>query len=88
MVYGRLSAGQIRLVPARAIYDGNPVSNPPGDFLEANHWKPVIFVLPPIPTGTEVYEMHWMEETNAIVQVWSLPSSNSSSSSSEETDPE
>ena len=74
MVYGRLSAGVIRLVPSSAVYEDKVVTNPPGSFLEANNWKPVVFVLQPAGEG---WTMHWFEETNCIVQVWSQDSSNS-----------
>ena len=75
MTYGRLSAGTIRLVPANVVYQGQMLSNPPGDFLEDNNWKPVVFVLP----HAEGLEMHWSEETNCIVQVWSTPASTNES---------
>ena len=69
MTYGRLSAGVIRLVPDTVLYDGRIFSNPPHDFLAENNWKPVVFVLP----HADGLEMHWFEETNCIVQVWSTP---------------
>ena len=78
MVYGRLSAGVIRLVPSSAVYEDKVVTNPPGSFLEANNWKPVVFVLQPAGEG---WVMNWFEETNAIVQVWSQPANNSSQGS-------
>lgn len=74
MTYGRLSAGVIRLVPDTVLYDGRFFSNPPHDFLVENNWKPVVFVLQP---DAEHSVMNWFEETNAIVQVWSTPSSSS-----------
>ena len=74
MVYGRLSAGEIKLVPPSVLYDNRMLSNPSPEFLEANNWKPVIFVLQP---DAEHSVMNWFEETNAIVQVWSLPAGSS-----------
>lgn len=74
MVYGRLSSGVIRLVPETALYEGHVVSNPPPKFLEANSWKPVVFVLQPDEAHGQ---MNWMEETTCIVQVWSQPASSS-----------
>ena len=78
MVYGRLSAGVIRLVPASAVYEDQVVTNPPGSFLTENNWKPVVFVLKP---AGDNWVMNWFEETNAIVQVWSQPVNNSSQGS-------
>lgn len=88
MVYGRLSAGVIQLVPETAVYQQKSVSNPPGKFLLENNWKPVVFVMQPDELHSE---MNWVEETNAIVQVWSTPASSSSQGSdppaAEETEP-
>lgn len=78
MVYGRLSAGQIRLVKPTTVYDGTAVSNPPPEDLDQNNWKPVVFVEPPILAEGQTAEMHWMEETNQIVQVWTVSSSSQS----------
>lgn len=72
MTYGKLSSGKIILAPPELRYLNKPVINPDGKFLEAQGWKPVIFVQPPqVSSGYHLVES-WTETTECITQVWTV----------------
>jgi len=71
-MYAKLIDGALHIAPKKLSGDGVIVYNPPAEMYAAQGWKPVEFVDPPeAPEGFN-YESGWEEQTDAIMQVWTL----------------
>ncbi len=72
-MYGKLINDELKIAPSKLPGDGVTVYNPPAEMYLAQGWKPVTFTEPPgdPPEGYH-YESGWEEQTEEIVQTWTL----------------
>lgn len=71
-MYGKLEEGRLIAAPRKLPGDGVTVYNPPAEMVLAAGYKPVTFTdAPEAPEGYS-YESGWEEQSEAIVQVWTL----------------
>ena len=71
-MYGRIIAGEFEFAPRKLNGNGVVVYNPPAEMYLEQGWKPVTFVDPPKAPSGYYYESGWEEQTDAIVQTWTL----------------
>ena len=71
-MYAKITGGNIRFAPNRLEGDGVVVYNPPAEMYAAQGWKPVTFTDAPEAPEGYTYESGWDEQTDAIVQTWTL----------------
>lgn len=71
-MYAKLIDGNLQIAPKKLPGDGVIVYNPPESMYREQGWKPVTFVdSPEAPIGY-YYESGWEEQTDSIVQTWTL----------------
>ena len=71
-MYGKLINGNLKIAPNHITVGANNVWNANTEMMRAQGWKPVVFSEPPeAPTGY-YYASGWEEQTDAIVQTWTL----------------
>ena len=71
-MYGKLIDGELCGAPKKLNGDGVVVYNPPAEMYLEQGWKPVRFTdEPEVPSGY-IFESGWEEQTDAIVQTWTL----------------
>lgn len=72
-MYGKLIDGELQIAPKKLNGDGVVVYNPPAEMYIAQGWKPVEYTEQPgDPPSGYYYESGWEEQTEAIVQTWTL----------------
>lgn len=72
-MYGKLIDGFIHYAPLKLNGDGVVVYNPPAEMYLEQGWKPVEYIEQPVdPPAGYSYESGWEEQTEAIVQTWTL----------------
>lgn len=71
-MYAKLIDGALTIAPKKLSGDGVIVYNPPESMYRAQGWKPVTFVDPPEAPSGYYYESGWEEQTDSIVQTWTL----------------
>lgn len=72
MMYGKLENDILIPAPKMLHGDGVNVWNPPASMYLAQGWKPVTFTDPPEAPSGYYYEEGWEEQTDEIVQTWTL----------------
>lgn len=72
MTFAKLIDGNLQIAPRKLPGDGVIVYNPPESMYREHGWKPVTFVDPPEAPAGYYYESVWEEQTDAIVQTWTL----------------
>lgn len=71
-MYGKLIDGELQIAPKKLNGDGVVVYNPPAEMYLERGWKPMQYTdMPEAPVGY-YYESGWEEQTDAIVQTWTL----------------
>ena len=71
-MYAKRIDGALNIAPKKLPGDGSIVYNPPAGMYAAQGWKPVTFTDAPDAPEGYYYESGWEEQTDAIVQVWTL----------------
>lgn len=71
-MYGKLIDDELHIAPKKLNGDGVVVYNPPAEMYLEQGWKPVTFVDTPEAPSGYYYESGWEEQTDAIVQTWTL----------------
>ena len=71
-MYGKLNEGELHIAPKKLNGDGVVVYNPPESMYLEQGWKPVEYTDPPEAPSGYYYESGWEEQTDAIVQTWTL----------------
>lgn len=71
-MYAKLIDGVLQIAPKKLPGDGVIVYNPPESMYREQGWKPVQYTDPPEAPSGYYYESGWEEQTDAIVQVWTL----------------
>ena len=71
-MYGKLIDGALQIAPKKLPGDGVIVYNPPAEIYLEQGWNPVTFVDPPEAPSGYYYESGWEEQTDAIMQTWTL----------------
>lgn len=72
-MYAKLENGYLRSAPKTVQWQGHTVNNPSADKLTELGYKPVVYTDMPIEvTEGKHWESGWMEEENAIKQVWTM----------------
>lgn len=71
-MYAKLIDGNLQIAPKKLPGDGTIVYNPPAEMYLEQGWKPVTFTDEPEAPAGYYYESGWEEQTDAIVQVWTL----------------
>lgn len=71
-MYGKLIDGALNIAPKKLPGDGTIVYNPPAEMYIAAGYKPVTFTDEPKAPEGFYYESGWEEQTDAIVQTWTL----------------
>lgn len=71
-MYAKLIEGALNIAPKKLPGDGTIVYNPPEEMYLKQGWKSMIFVEPPEAPEGYYYEPGWEEQTEAIVQIWTL----------------
>lgn len=72
-MYGKLINGELNVAPKKLSGDGVTVWNPPIEMYLIRGWKPIVFTdLPNDPPTGYYYEEGWEEQSDAIVQTWTL----------------
>lgn len=71
-MYGKLIDGVLRYAPNKLNGDGVVVYNPPAEMYLELGWKTVEHTDPPEAPSGYYYESGWEEQTDAIVQTWTL----------------
>lgn len=71
-MYGKLIDGNLQIAPKKLPGDGTIVYNPPAEMYLAQGWKPVQFTDEPEAPSGYYYESGWEEQSDAIVQTWTL----------------
>ena len=71
-MYAKLKDGVLRYAPKKLPGDGVIVYNPPAEMYLEQGWKPVTFTDAPEAPAGYYYESGWEEQTDAIVQTWTL----------------
>ena len=72
-MHAKLQNGFLRSAPKIITLDGRTINNPYPEELEELGYKPVVYVdVPDNTEGGKHWESGWMEEENAIKQVWTM----------------
>ena len=71
-MYGKLIEGNLQIAPKKLNGDGVVVYNPPAEMYLEQGWKPVRFTDEPEAPSGYTFESGWEEQTDAIVQTWTL----------------
>lgn len=71
-MYGKLIDGELYGAPKKLNGDGVIVYNPPAEMYLEQGWKPIEYTDPPEAPSGYYYESGWEEQTDAIVQTWTL----------------
>ncbi len=71
-MYAKLIDGALNIAPKKLPGDGVIVYNPPAELYLAAGYKPVTFTDTPEAPDGYYCESGWEEQTEAIVQVWTL----------------
>lgn len=71
-MYAKLIDDALTIAPKKLNGEGVIVYNPPAEMYLAQGWKPVTFVDPPEAPSGYYYESGWEEQTDAIMQTWTL----------------
>lgn len=71
-MYGKLIDGELYGAPKKLNGDGVVVYNPPAEMYLAKGWKPMQFTDEPEAPAGYYYESGWEEQTDAIMQTWTL----------------
>lgn len=71
-MYGKLIDGELYIAPKKLNGDGVIVYNPPAEMYLEQGWKPIEYTDPPEAPSGYYYESGWEEQTDAIVQTWTL----------------
>lgn len=72
-MYAKLENDHLRSAPKTIVLDGRTINNPYPEELEELGYKPVVYVdVPDNTEGGKHWESGWMEEENAIKQVWTM----------------
>lgn len=72
-MYAKLENGFLHSAPKTITLDGKTINNPLPEELEQIGYKPVLYTdMPTEVTEGKHWESGWMEEENAIKQVWKL----------------
>ncbi len=71
-MYAKLIDGALQIAPKKLLGDGVIVYNPPAEMYLEQGWKPVQYTDPPEAPSGYYYESSWEEQTEAIVQTWTL----------------
>lgn len=71
-MYAKLIDGALNIAPKKLSGDGVVVYNPPESMYREQGWKPVTFTDEPEAPEGFYYESGWEEQTDAIVQTWTL----------------
>lgn len=72
-MYAKLENGYLRSAPKTIVLDGRTINNPLPEELEHLGYKPVVYTdMPTEVVEGKHWESGWMEEENAIRQVWTL----------------
>lgn len=72
-MHAKLSNGFLHSAPKIITLDGRTINNPYPEELEELGYKPVVYVdVPDNTEGGKHWESGWMEEENAIKQVWTM----------------
>lgn len=71
-MYAKLVDGNLRIAPRKLPSDGVIVYNPPAEMYLAAGYKPMTFTDSPEAPEGFYYEPGWEEQTEAIVQTWTL----------------
>lgn len=71
-MYGKLIDGELCGAPKKLNGDGVVVYNPPAEMYLEQGWKPVRFTDEPEAPSGYTFESGWEEQTDAIVQTWTL----------------
>lgn len=71
-MYAKLIDGALNIAPKKLPGDGVTVWNPPNEMYLAAGYKPVTFTEAPEAPDGYYYESGWEEQSEAIVQTWTL----------------
>lgn len=71
-MYAKLINDALTIAPKKLNGEGVIVYNPPAEMYLAQGWKPVTFVDPPEAPSGYYYKSGWEEQTDAILQTWTL----------------
>lgn len=72
-MYAKMNEGGIVFAPNKLSGDGVIVYNPPAEMYLEQGWKPIEYTeQPDDPPAGYYYESGWEEQTDAIVQVWTM----------------
>ena len=71
-MFAKMIEGMIQFAPSVLSGDGVNVWNPPAEMYLAQGWKPVVFTDEPEAPSGYYYESGWEEQTDEIVQTWTL----------------
>ena len=71
-MYAKLIDGAFQIAPKKLPGDGTIVYNPPAEMYAEAGYKPVTFTDAPEAPSGYYYESGWEEQTDAIVQTWTL----------------
>lgn len=71
-MYAKLIDDALTIAPKKLNGEGVIVYNPPAEMYLEQGWKPVTFVDPPEAPSGYYYESGWEEQTDAIMQTWTL----------------
>ena len=71
-MYAKLIDNELHTAPKMLPGDGVNVWNPPAEMYLEQGWKPVQFTDEPEAPSGYYYESGWEEQTDAIVQTWTL----------------
>ena len=71
-MYGKLIDNELQFAPKVLPGEGVNVWNPPAEMYLAQGWKPVVFTDEPEAPSGYYYESGWEEQTDEIVQTWTL----------------
>ena len=72
-MYGKLIKGELQIAPKKLNGDGVVVYNPPAEMYLEQGWKPIEYTeQPDDPPSGYYYESGWEEQTDEIVQIWTL----------------
>lgn len=71
-MYAKLIDGALQIAPKKLPGDGTIVYNPPAERYAEAGYKPVSFTDPPEAPDGCCYESGWEEQSDAIVETWTL----------------
>ena len=71
-MFAKLNEGNIVFAPQKLNGDGVIVYNPPAEMYLEQGWLPLRFTDEPESPAGYYYESGWEEQTDAVVQTWTL----------------